>query len=334
MASLFSLGGVPVAVEADAADRAWLAGFGGCDERPEASSVAFRVAFEAARGPLPRVEEGTASRVAFALDAEPLRLPVASEGDLTRVWDEPSACTMDVTDDGRATRIRYAGERGAARLLLLRVIREYAHNQSLAAGDLILHAAAVVQPGGVLAIAGRKGAGKTTLALRLMQAGALYLSNDRIRIGVDGRTVSVPTVVTLRPGTRALFPALEARLLRCGDYRRDPEERAASSTREDAAGLRLSPMQLCAAFGQTPSAGGPLASILFLDPAGGDPRPLDAAEAVTALEGCLVGHGSGVYASDLFRPPGSSRVTKGELKRRCAALAGRFPCVMGMPAVR
>lgn len=325
MASVFEVAGVRVAVEADDADRRWLAGFGGCEEHAP-GPCGLRVAFEAAPGAAP--PPGRESRVAFALDSGPLRLPVTLSDGVSRAWDAAAGALLEVSDGGRATRIRYVRGRPEARLLLLRVVREYAHNQALADGALIVHAAAVVEEGRAFAIAGPKAAGKTTLALRRMEAGSRYLSNDRIRIDPDGVAAGIPTVVTVRPGTQALFPERARRLRAGGDYRL---EEGQGAPREDEAGLRVSPAQLCAAFDQAPAPPAALGSMLFLDPDGGTPRALDPAAAAVALEGCLVGQAAGVHASELFRSDAWRGVTPAGLRERCLALAARVACLAGRP---
>lgn len=314
MPNVFELGGVAIALEAPAEDRAWLAGFGGCLERPEREAAPFHVAFEPSSGTLPAADAAAATRIAFALDAGPLRLPAVERDGGVRLWDAASGSVVDVTEGGRATRIRTGGDPLAARLLLLRVVREYAHNQALADGDLVLHAAGLVHEGRALVIAGAKGAGKTTRALRLMAGGHRYLANDRVRVRLapTPEAIGIPTVVTLRSGTLRLFRDLEARLRRCGDYRG-----SAGPAREDAAGLRVSPAQLCAAFGQEPAASAPLGSLVVL---GGEAT-------VASLAGCLVGQASGVHASDVFRPWSETAVPDTQLRARVERLAALVPCV-------
>ncbi len=318
MPTVFELGGVPIALEAPLEDRAWIAGFGGCFERGDLAHAAYRIVFEPFPGSPPEAASEARSRVAFALDGGPLRLPVVEAGGALRAWDATADAVLDVTDAGRTTRIRHGDDRLAARLLLLRVAREYAHNQALAEGDLVLHAAGLVSEGRAHAVTGAKGAGKTTRALRLMASGHRYLSNDRVRIslGAAPRAFGIPTVVTLRPGTLALFPELEAALRGAGDYRRAAGE-GMEPPRQDAAGLRLSPAQLCAAFGQEPMAAAVLGSILLLE--------REATEA--SLLECLIGQASGVYASELFRSAAEPAVSVAQLRERVARLAAIVPCV-------
>jgi predicted kinase len=55
----------------------------------------------------------------------------------------------------------------------------------VAGGDAVLHAAAVETAGGVLAIAGLSGAGKTTLAGLLCASGAELVTDDALRIDLS-----------------------------------------------------------------------------------------------------------------------------------------------------
>jgi len=56
-------------------------------------------------------------------------------------------------------------------------------------GEAVLHAAAVERHGRALAIAGPSGSGKSTIAALLCATGASMLTDDALRVGVDGTTV-------------------------------------------------------------------------------------------------------------------------------------------------
>ncbi len=78
-------------------------------------------------------------------------------------------------------------------------------------GGLLFHAAAVAGPGGVLALAGFAGAGKSTLALHLMNLGLDFVSNDRLIVRRDGtllRAGGVPKLPRVNPGTILHNPSL------------------------------------------------------------------------------------------------------------------------------
>ncbi len=89
-------------------------------------------------------------------------------------------------------------------------------------GGLLFHAAAVAGPGGVLALAGFAGAGKSTLALHLMNLGLDFVSNDRLIVRRDGaslRAGGVPKLPRVNPGTILNNPSLR-RILSPDEIRR------------------------------------------------------------------------------------------------------------------
>ncbi|MFT3914555.1 MAG: hypothetical protein QM704_10690 [Anaeromyxobacteraceae bacterium] len=78
-----------------------------------------------------------------------------------------------------------------------------------------LHAAAVVRPdGAAILIAGSSGAGKTTTALALLEAGVEYLGDDAIFLhpsadpGQIAHAVAFPRAFHLGPATLSAFPRL------------------------------------------------------------------------------------------------------------------------------
>lgn len=124
------------------------------------------------------------------------------------------------------------------RMTLMRVVRELASGAALAAGDVPLHASAVVAGGGATVFVGPKMAGKTTLLCHsLGHAGARYLANDRVFIDpVSGVARGMPTIVKLRAGT-----------LPIGEARFDPPE-------------------LCAHLGVEAVGSAPVHRIVYVDP--------------------------------------------------------------------
>jgi HprK-related kinase B len=89
-------------------------------------------------------------------------------------------------------------------------------------GHLLLHASGVSWAGRAAALAGPPGAGKSSAALHLVEAGYRFLSNDRVlaRPGPDGvEALGYPKQPRVNPGTLLRHPRL-ADLLSC-------EERAA-----------------------------------------------------------------------------------------------------------
>lgn len=92
----------------------------------------------------------------------------------------------------------------------------------LARGHLLLHASAVSWNGRAAALAGPPGAGKSTAALHLVEAGYRFLSNDRVlaRPLEDGvEALGYPKQPRVNPGTLLSHPRLRRRL--------PPEERRA-----------------------------------------------------------------------------------------------------------
>lgn len=82
-------------------------------------------------------------------------------------------------------------------------------------GVYVLHAAAVLDPGGGALIVGPSGSGKSTLALTWVTQGAALLSDDSVLLA-GGRTLALRRGVFLEPqGARERFPALDGHLRPC-----------------------------------------------------------------------------------------------------------------------
>ena len=85
----------------------------------------------------------------------------------------------------------------------------------LARGHLLLHAAAVSWNGYAVALAGPPGAGKSTAALHLVEAGHRFVSNDRLLVLPRGDRVEAlgyPKQPRVNPGTLLSHPRLRRRL--------------------------------------------------------------------------------------------------------------------------
>jgi hypothetical protein len=83
----------------------------------------------------------------------------------------------------------------AARLDLIgRVLATAVH----AAGDICFHASAVAAGTEAIAFLGAKGFGKTTLAWALVRAGARLVTDDTLRVQLDGIPLAYPGVHELR----------------------------------------------------------------------------------------------------------------------------------------
>jgi hypothetical protein len=74
--------------------------------------------------------------------------------------------------------------------------------------DIALHAACLLAGGKGLLVSGRPGAGKTTLAVHLMEAGFEYAADDIVLIAPDGRATGVLFAPTLKQGAWAMIKKL------------------------------------------------------------------------------------------------------------------------------
>ena len=75
---------------------------------------------------------------------------------------------------------------------------------------LPLHGCLVTVAGRRLLVVGQKGAGKTTLMLRLLHDGHL-VEGDELVLTRDGVAIALPRLFHLKPGTEALIPELSGR---------------------------------------------------------------------------------------------------------------------------
>jgi hypothetical protein len=71
--------------------------------------------------------------------------------------------------------------------------------------DVVLHAACLLSGGKGLLVSGRPGAGKTTLAVHLMEAGFEYAADDVVLIAPDGRATGVLFAPALKSGAWAMI---------------------------------------------------------------------------------------------------------------------------------
>jgi HprK-related kinase B len=101
-------------------------------------------------------------------------------------------------------------------------------------GYMMLHASATLGTGGGIAFASESGAGKSTMALAMVERGHRFVTNDRLFLralpgGVE--MIGVPKLPRVNPGTLMRFPRL-TRLMG-----REERERIAHLTREELWGL-------------------------------------------------------------------------------------------------
>ena len=340
MTRVFLHDGLAISVEALPADLEWLEEF---------LWPAFVVADSAAKADVhvtvhpatarrtDSVEGSALGRIAFALESGPLRFRERVAGGRVDLFDADDTLAFTASADGMTACVVHGTDHRATRIRLMRVVREYAHNHSIQTGGLVLHAAAVTMEGQALAIAGAKGAGKTTLTLRLLAAGAVeYLSNDRVLVRISGRAqaFAVPTVIAVRPGTRRLVPELAACLGRAGDFLASVcERRARGPAPPDITGetWRASAEQVDACLGSGRRTSGTLTRVLFPSrtplPRGAF-RVMDSEEAAVALADAVIGRQFG-SVSHVFRSPPAPAPDRQEMLARTRALAAAVPCIVG-----
>ena len=189
------------------------------------------------------------------------------------------------------------------RLGLMRVARELAMEHVIASGGSLLHASAVARGEDVIAFAGPRRSGKTTLLLALLAAGRVsYVANDRAVLRVTGGTATLrglATLVSIRADTLDFFPELSARRERL--YPRDPGREKPKS---------LTPPELLEVAGGRDSRAAGRLRALVLPRIGGPPRARLPARAVAG--------------------PGAAAASLGPLSRRPGEPAGRG--LRGAPA--
>jgi hypothetical protein len=71
--------------------------------------------------------------------------------------------------------------------------------------DVAFHTACLLSGGKGLLVSGRPGAGKTTLAVHLMEAGFAYAADDIVLIGPDGRATGVRFAPAIKAGAWAMI---------------------------------------------------------------------------------------------------------------------------------
>lgn len=154
---------------------------------------------------------------AFCLDSEVVSLPLldGSPGTLV-IANKRNRVVYEVAEDRSEVRVIMEPHDVLARSGILAVVREFAMNEAAARGDFFMHASCFVVGGRSVIVAGPRNSGKTTLlAFACLFAGADFLVNDRLRVGLrEGRCTlgGVPTIITVRPKTLDFFPALGRRI--------------------------------------------------------------------------------------------------------------------------
>ena len=295
-------------------------------------------------GPL----HGEAGLDCYALDSSVIRLPLWT-APLPTVFDEQFRVFCSVDAAGRRVVMLTLADNFRVRTPLMRVVRELAMNDSQRRGALFLHAAAVALGDQGLIIAGEKAAGKTTTLIHLLShPAARYISNDRVRVALDGEAaelVGMPSVVTIRPRTRELFPVLQSRLQASGYHLRltldEAVRRPLGPPQPWGDGrIGLSPAQFCALLKVRPQRSARLAALLFPQvtglPGSVHFERLAPCAAARRLHGALFGAGSWKKTSDLFtlghEPAAPDDVILTRQAEQLTAMVPAFVCHLGLDA--
>jgi hypothetical protein len=225
----------------------------------------------------------------------------------------------------------------------MRVVRELAMQHAVNTGRVLLHAAALEVDGRAMAILGPRRAGKTTLLLHLLEAGgARYIANDRVCVepgGTGVRLTGLPSIVSLRAGTLALFPDLHARAAASGcHFGETQDECRAARERQMRRDVDLTPAQLCDLMGVQAATSTPLAVMLFpqadeIRDAAAESGSLSAMSTAQRVRDSLFGGGAlerrtGMFAALLEgcgRPHEPYAAAKGRSDVLCETLARTIP---------
>ncbi|HKH21740.1 MAG TPA: PqqD family peptide modification chaperone [Gammaproteobacteria bacterium] len=91
--------------------------------------------------------------------------------------------------------------------------------------DISFHGACLLSGGKGLLVSGRPGAGKSTLALHLMEAGFEYAADDVVLIAPDGRATGVLFAPTLKPGAWSMVEKFRPDLSKSAVHKRPDGKR-------------------------------------------------------------------------------------------------------------
>ncbi len=310
----------------------------GCDRWVVLDLDASRHAATLARGPSP----GAAPVPCFVLDGGTVCHPEwnGSGPDERILFDTDYKAFYHVERRSGHVRVLATPQPTPTRVALMRVVRELAMTASLARGGLLLHGAAFAIRGRGVVLAGPRRAGKSTLLLHALQAaGALFISNDRVLARQDqGRVVlrGMPTIVNLRPGTLATFPAVSSRI-GARAYRHDRTLAEAArpgarpwAPRQDGTAT-LTPLQFCEVAQVGALAQAEAWRLVFPrvceSATGIRLEPLETGTAARRLHAALFAAEHPGRVSEAFSgPDGAAGVGEAALQRRVLELATRVPC--------
>jgi hypothetical protein len=162
------------------------------------------------------LEKPESSHRTFVLDNNVIELPGwCGEDDRLTLYQEKTRTFFELSRDRRQVRLTSA-EPLRCRMPLMRVLREFTMNHYMQKGGVFLHASAVSSGDDGLLIVGSKNAGKTSMLTHFLRnAGADYVSNDRVYINPAESSPAMrgmPTVATIRASMPTLFPGMQEQL--------------------------------------------------------------------------------------------------------------------------
>lgn len=214
----------------------------------------------------------------FVLDRPAAPVPLVHLDDgAPFAFDRSFGFAIRVDEENAPARVEILaeGERPAARLAVMRVVRELAAAHAARNGAVALHAAAVASEDGVTLFAGPRYSGKSTLLVHALEGpGTRFVANDRLLLDAAAphpRAHGVPTIVRLREGTLERAPRLQAEIL-SGAWHYTATVRESRACRASGAATPAAPhrwppgvsaAQLASLLGVGCQASGRLARIVF-----------------------------------------------------------------------
>jgi hypothetical protein len=291
-------------------------------------------------------------KAVFALESSVIFLPVwlALSPDLV-LFDEECRVFYGVDASKSRVCIVTAAHNLAARVALMRVIREYAMNYVQRTGGFVIHGAAFVAGERGIIVAGPKKAGKTSLLIHALRHRTVtFAANDRVLVYFNGTVPlwrGMPTIVTLRQQTVQMFSHLQRRLRESSYHHQLSLLEAANGSHrhprpEGAGTFTLSPAQFCKLLQVRPTTHGKVWRLVFprVTGAGGSIQltRLSAPAAAFRLSQALFRHGSTTRPSALFACHDDGLCTATiDYERLCLRLTSSvhcYDCQLGVQAYR
>jgi len=293
-----------------------------------------------------RSEESETEVSCFQRDSGYARLPLRTEPGGRRVLYEQRQGVIYRTS-GTGARVEVLTRSGdmRQRKAMLQVTRELAMARCWRPGRMIVHGAAFAREGRGILIAGPKQAGKTTLLVHCLRASSTeILTNDRALLAADSSQVTlrgIPTFVSIRPGTRTLFPHLSETLRQRGYHPQlalGEEPDRPQAPRPEDQDVYLTPAQFAEALARENRSTAPLAAVLYPRKTQGHRirmRSLDAREASERLLRNLFGSKTRGQPAQGFTH-GAPRLDETALETLCSKMVRHVPsfeCPVGAGAL-